>query len=50
MLLHPVSEKQRSGALCWLRRLGWLGFGFFLIKGVLWLIIPVLLVYLGLEQ
>jgi hypothetical protein len=26
----------------WLKRLGWMGFVFFLIKGLLWLIIPYL--------
>ncbi|WP_266362329.1 hypothetical protein [Tellurirhabdus rosea] len=27
----------------WLKRVGWLGFLFFLIKGLLWLIVPVLI-------
>lgn len=27
----------------WLRRVGWLGFLFFLIKGLLWLLIPYLI-------
>lgn len=27
----------------WLKRVGWLGFLFFLIKGLLWLIIPYLI-------
>jgi hypothetical protein len=26
----------------WLKRLGWMGFVFFLIKGILWLIVPYL--------
>ena len=50
MLLHPASEKQTNSSLCWLKRLGWLGFCFFLVKGLLWLTVPLLLVYLGLEQ
>jgi len=49
MLLHPAPEKQAHASLCWLKRLGWLGFCFFLIKGLLWLTVPSLLVYLGLE-
>jgi len=27
----------------WLKRIGWVGFLFFLIKGLLWLIIPYLI-------
>ncbi|MBC3789696.1 hypothetical protein [Spirosoma utsteinense] len=27
----------------WLKRVGWLGFFFFLIKGLLWLLIPYLI-------
>ncbi len=27
----------------WLKRVGWLGFLFFLIKGLLWLLIPYLI-------
>ncbi|MDR6560128.1 MULTISPECIES: hypothetical protein [unclassified Arcicella] len=27
----------------WLKRLGWAGFFFFLIKGLLWLIVPYLI-------
>lgn len=30
----------RNGAMAWLRRLGVAGFLFFLIKGMLWLIVP----------
>lgn len=33
----------------WLKRLGAAGFLFFLIKGLLWIIVPLLLVYLGLK-
>ena len=33
----------------WLRRLGVAGFLFFLIKGLLWLIVPTLLVTLGVQ-
>lgn len=31
----------------WLKRLGWLGFLFFLVKGVVWLTLPLLMVYTG---
>jgi hypothetical protein len=31
----------------WLKRIGLAGFLFFLIKGLLWLIVPALLVYFG---
>jgi hypothetical protein len=31
----------------WLKRLGWFGFLFFLVKGILWLTVPALLVYFG---
>lgn len=44
---HPSAE-EKSG--CWLKRLGFFGFLFFLIKGILWLILPALLVFLGLES
>jgi hypothetical protein len=33
----------------WLRRLGLAGFLFFLIKGILWLTVPGILLYLGFE-
>ena len=33
----------------WIKRLGWIGFLFFLIKGLLWLIVPALLIYFGVE-
>jgi len=39
-----ASEK---GCVYWLKRLGLLGFLFFLIKGLLWLTVPGLLVFLG---
>ena len=31
----------------WLKRLGWLGLLFFAIKGVVWLTLPLLLVFIG---
>lgn len=38
----PVPHKQRKGFKTWIKRVGWVGFFFFLIKGLLWLIIPYL--------
>lgn len=34
-------------AATWIKRLGFWGFLFFLVKGLLWLIIPALAVYLA---
>jgi hypothetical protein len=34
----PVREKWKK----WFERIGWVGFFFFLIKGLLWLLIPYL--------
>jgi hypothetical protein len=39
----------RDGTLGWLKRLGTIGFLFFLIKGLLWLILPFLLVQYGIK-
>jgi hypothetical protein len=39
----PVPEKQRKGFKVWFKRMGILGFLFFLVKGLLWLIIPYLI-------
>lgn len=33
----------------WIKRIGVAGFLFFLLKGLLWLIVPGLLVYLGMN-
>lgn len=42
----PDTETQRGWKM-WIRRLGVAGFLFFLIKGLLWLIVPAVLVYFG---
>ena len=34
-------------AASWIKRLGFLGFLFFLVKGLLWLIVPALAIYLA---
>ena len=39
--------ERRSRVKTWLKRIGVGGFLFFLIKGLLWLIVPVLLTILG---
>jgi hypothetical protein len=39
----PVSHKGRSKFKTWFKRIGVAGFFFFLIKGLLWLIIPYLI-------
>ncbi|MES2559576.1 MAG: hypothetical protein V4590_07550 [Bacteroidota bacterium] len=39
----PVPHQQRKGLMVWFKRLGWAGFLFFLIKGLLWLIVPYLI-------
>lgn len=51
MLLHHPSNKaaHEQPSNTWLKRLGWLGFMFFLIKGLLWLSLPGLLLYFGVE-
>jgi hypothetical protein len=33
----------------WIKRLGFWGFVFFLVKGILWLIIPALIAYFALD-
>lgn len=38
-----ADESNKRNSLMWLRRLGLAGFLFFLCKGLLWLIIPVLI-------
>jgi hypothetical protein len=35
----PVPEEQRTKHTSWLKRLGWAGFLFFLLKGLVWLAI-----------
>jgi len=43
-----ISQSQHRLELgIWLKRLGYLGGLFFLLKGVVWLTLPFLLLYLG---
>lgn len=39
------SEKKKCPAVNWVKRFGLAGFLFFLIKGLLWLIVPALIAY-----
>ncbi len=41
-LTCPVPHPQRKSLMAVLKRMGWMGFFFFLIKGLLWLIVPYL--------
>lgn len=34
---QPASESKNRGVIKWLKRLGWAGFFFFLIKGLIWI-------------
>ena len=39
----PVPHKERGKLMAWIKKLGFVGFMFFLIKGLLWLIVPYLI-------
>ena len=39
----------RVTAKSWIKRLGFWGFMFFLVKGLLWLIIPAVIAYFALD-
>ncbi len=41
----PEDQERKKGFAVWLKRFGAAGFLFFLIKGLLWLIVPALLAY-----
>jgi hypothetical protein len=43
--MNEEPEKKRCPAVRWVKRFGVAGFLFFLIKGLLWLIIPALIAY-----
>jgi hypothetical protein len=43
MIMRSTGAKNHAGRdTSWMRRLGFAGFAFFFIKGILWLLIPVL--------
>ena len=52
MLLQDSANKVETSndGLIWLKRAGWLGFLFLLVKGMIWLTLPVLLFSLGIAQ
>lgn len=43
--MHEQSQKEKHSGAGWIKRFGVAGFLFFLIKGLLWLIIPALAAY-----
>ena len=43
----PIKSTRLSLACPWLKRVGVAGFVFFLLKGLLWLMLPGLLAYFG---
>lgn len=42
-------DGEEKGFSFWIKRLGFAGFMFFLIKGLLWLIVPALIAYFSLS-
>lgn len=46
----PIKPKRLSLTCPWIKRLGLAGFVFFLLKGMLWLLVPGLLTYFGLAD
>ena len=47
--MQEGSEKRRYFAAQLIKRFGFLGFMFFLIKGLLWLIVPAVIAYFAWE-
>jgi hypothetical protein len=43
----PESNEKQSVFAKWLKRFGFWGFMFFFFKGLLWLIVPAVLIWLG---
>lgn len=43
--MHEQSDKNKNRLVEWVKRFGIAGFMFFLIKGLLWLIVPALIAY-----
>jgi hypothetical protein len=48
--MEEMTEKKKKSAVEWVKRLGVAGFLFFLIKGLLWLIIPALIGYFAIKD
>jgi hypothetical protein len=47
MMMQETPQKGKFLANRWIKRFGFAGFMFFLIKGLLWLIVPALVAYLA---
>jgi len=47
--VQELPQQPQSKMIVWLKRLGVAGFVFFLIKGLLWLIVPGLIAYFTLS-
>lgn len=45
MIMNEEPRKRKCPAVGWVKRFGVAGFLFFLIKGLLWLIVPALVAY-----
>ena len=45
--LNVRSYVTRDKVFNWIKRLGFVGFLFFLVKGLLWLLVPVLVAFLA---
>ena len=44
---EPVPSARKGARPLWVRRLGVVGFVFFLVKGLLWLTVPVVVYFFG---
>jgi len=44
-----MTNNRKVVAKSWIKRLGFWGFMFFLVKGLLWLIIPAVIAYFALD-
>jgi hypothetical protein len=44
-----MREERQNALTMWVKRLGVAGFLFFLIKGLLWLIVPALIAYFAMD-
>jgi hypothetical protein len=47
--MQQSAEDKNDQAKSWLKRFGVAGFVFFLVKGLLWLIVPALIAYFSLN-
>jgi hypothetical protein len=47
--MEDVQEKKKCPAKTWVKRFGAAGFIFFLVKGLLWLLVPAVIAYFSLN-